>query len=191
MSAAAPNQDSLDHVHELNRLFLIYLQIRLRADGDCAGLPEVVRESLRHATRETISAVAVFPRSLFDLKIDERETVALDPTASLERGAQSALGYTILHCAWTLSRQSVYQARVLLGLDARTIQRLRALQVGELAGLACTPALVVCAFQGRDWIWAQLVKEARPEARQHLALVALQPGVGRDWPARRAGRGSV
>jgi hypothetical protein len=191
MPATQPNHESLQQVHELNRLFLTHLHLRLRTDHDCCGLPDVARGPLRRATAESIAAIAVFPRALFDLRLEERPSPVRDPLRSRDDGAEHALGLTILLCAWTLSRQSTYQARLLLGLDARSIQRLRALQLGDLPVLAHSRELVLCAFAGRDWIWSELVKDTRPEARQHLALIALQPGLGRDWPARRAGRVSL
>jgi hypothetical protein len=52
--------------------------------------------------------------------------------------------------------------------------------------LAHTPHLVLCAFPDRPWLWSQLLAETRPEGRQYLALIALQPGIDKDWPASRA-----
>jgi hypothetical protein len=191
MSSSQPNHDSLQQIHELNRLFLTHLHTRVRGDHDCCGLPAVARLPLRRASAESIAAIAVFPRALFDLKLEEKPSSVGDPLRSRDDGAQHALGLTILLCAWTLSRQSTYQARLLLGLDARSIQRLRAMQLTDLQPLAHSRELVLCAFAGRDWIWSELVNETRPEARQQLALIALQPGLGRDWPVRRAGRASL
>jgi len=189
MPPTQPGHDPLQHVHELNRLFLAHLQARVRGELDCYGLPEVARPALRRASGEAIAAIAVFPRALFDLKLDERAPSALrDPLRSRDDGARHALELTILLCAWTLSRQSTYQARLLLGLDVRTIQRLRAMQLSDLPPRAHSSQLLLCAFAGRDWIWSELMHETRPEARQQLALIALQPGLGREWPARRAAR---
>ena len=186
MPPSQPNHDPLQQVHELNLLFLTHLQVRVRDEPDCCGLPDVARLPLRRASAESIAAIAEFPRALFDLKLDERmPQLVLDPLRSRDDGAQHALGLTILLCAWTLSRQSVYQARLLLGLEARTIQRLRAMQLSDLQPLAYSRRLLLCAFAGRDWIWSELVSETRPEARQHLALIALQPGLRREWPTRR------
>jgi hypothetical protein len=181
--------DPLQQVHELNRLFLKCLQDRVKDNLDCWGLPDAARLPLRRASPESIATIAVFPRALFDLTLDERSAgAAYDARRDRDDTARHALGLTVLLCAWTLSRQSAYQARLLLGLESRVIQRLRALQLGDLPRLAAVPSLVHCAFAGRDWIWSELVSETRPEARQHLALVALQPGIGRDWPTRRAAR---
>jgi hypothetical protein len=185
MPPSQPSHDPLQQVHELNRLFLTHLQTRVRGDLDCCGLPDLARRLLRRASAESIAAIAVFPRALFDLNLDERKpSVERDPLRSGVDAAHHALGLTILLCAWTLSRQSAYQARLLLGLETRTIQRLRALQLSDLQPLAHAPQLVLCAFAGRDWIWIELINETRPEARHQLALVALQPGLGRDWPPR-------
>jgi hypothetical protein len=185
MRPSQPNHDPLQQVHELNRLFLTHLQMCLRDDLDCCGLPDVARRPLRRADAESIAAIAVFPRALFDLNLEESEPSAVhNPLRSRADGAQHALGLTILLCAWTLSRQSTYQARLLLGLQSRAMQRLRALQLSDLQPLAHAPQLVRCAFAGRDWIWQELITETRPETRQQLALVALQPGLARGWPAR-------
>ena len=186
MPPTSPSLDQLQLVHELNGLFLTYLQIRVRADADCLGLPELARPILRRASGDWLAAVAEFPRALFDLKLDERPTLVRDPLRSRDDSARHALCLTILHCAWTLSRQSVYQARLLLALEPRTIQRLRAMQLGDLQQVAHGRELVHCAFAGRDWLWSELLTDPRPEMRQQLALIALQPGLPRDWPARRA-----
>jgi hypothetical protein len=182
-----PSLDQLAQVHELNRLFLAYLHATSRADRDCLGLPERARASLRESSVESLAAIAEFPRALFELDLDESPRVqAVDPLRGRDEAMRHSLGLTILLCAWTVSRQSPYQARLLLGLEAHAIQRLRALQLADLQRLAHSPRLLRCAFGGRDWLWSELLTETRPEGRRHLTLVALQPGVGREWPARRA-----
>jgi hypothetical protein len=62
------------------------------------------------------------------------------------------------------------------------------MQLGDLQHVANGRDLVHCAFPGRDWLWSELLTDPRPEMRQQLALIALQPGLPRDWPARRASR---
>jgi hypothetical protein len=189
MPLTPPSLDQLQQVHELNRLFLTYLQTRVRADAECLGLPDLAKPILRRASGDLLAAVAEFPRTLFDLKLDERATQQVrDPLRSRDDAARHALCLTILLCAWTLSRQSVYQARLLLALEPRTIQRLRAMQLSELQQVAHGRELVHCAFAGREWLWSELLTDPRPEMRQQLALIALQPGLPRDWPARRASR---
>jgi len=187
MSQTQPNLDQFQQIHELNRLFLAYLHTRARTDRECLGLPERARELLGAASAESLAWVAEFPRALFDIELDESAPKQLvDPLRSRQDGMHHALVLTILLCAWTVSRQSAYQARLLLGLELRAIQRLRSMQLSELQALAHSPQLLRCAFAGRDWLWGELLTETRPEGRRYLALVALQPGVGRDWPARRA-----
>ena len=189
MPPTPPSLDQLQQVHELNRLFLTYLQTRVRADAESLGLPDLAKPILRRASGDLLASVAEFPRALFDLKLDERATQQVrDPLRSRDDAARHALCLTILLCAWTLSRQSVYQARLLLALEPRTIQRLRAMQLSELQQVAHGRELVHCAFAGRDWLWSELLTDPRPEMRQQLALIALQPGLPRDWPARRASR---
>ena len=187
MPPSQPNHDPLQQVHELNLLFLTHLQVRVR------GEPRLLRLAGRRAT-------AAAPREpgidRGDRRISARvvRSQARRTYAAIGRSIRCAaattvrthaLGLTILLCAWTLSRQSVYQARLLLGLEARAIQRLRAMQLSDLQPLAYSRRLLLCAFAGRDWIWSELMSETRPEARQHLALIALQPGLRREWPARR------
>jgi hypothetical protein len=184
-----PSLDQLQQIHELNRLFLTHLQSRARDDRECLGLPELARPFLRRATGDSLAAVAEFPRALFDLKIEDRAAQQVrDPLRSRDDAARHALSLTILLCAWTLSRQSAYQARLLLGLESRTIQRLRTMRLSDLQQLAHGRDLVQCAFAGRGWLWSELLTDPRPEVRQQLALIALQPGLPRDWPARRASR---
>ena len=189
MAPTAPSWDQLQQVQELNRLFLGCLQTRLRDNRDCLGLPAGARPALFKATPETLAVIADFPRALFDLKLDDRVTPQVrDPIPARDDAARHALCLTILLCAWSLSRQSAYHARLLLGLEPRAIQRLRSTQLTDLQPLAHVPELVHCAFQDRDWLWNELLTEARPEARRQLALIALQPGLARDWPTRRASR---
>ena len=189
MPPTAPRWDQLQQVQELNRLFLDCLQRRLRDNRDCLGLPESARQVLFRATPEMLAAIADFPRALFDLTLDDRATPQVrDPLPSRDDAARHALCLTILLCAWSLSRQSAYHARLLLGLEPRAIQRLRSTQLTDLQALAHVPDLVRCAFAGCDWLWNELLTEASPEARRGLALIALQPGLARDWPARRASR---
>jgi hypothetical protein len=188
-SPRRPSFDQLEQVHELNRLFLGFLQTRARRNGDCLGLPDASRSVLLKADGAQLDQVAAFPRALFSLSLDEAVTLhAMDPLPSAADSARQSVNITILLCAWNFSRQRVHQARVLLGLKAQTIQRLRALQLAELPRVALSPHLVSCAFAGADWLWTQLLTETRPEARQQLALVALQPSRAEQSPLRGVGR---
>ena len=79
-----------------------------------------------------------------------RETV--DP---LRRRAslRHSMHLSILLSAWTFSRDSVYQARFLLGLESRAIHGCAAIQLTELQRLRVRAALVTLRIRGRDWLW--------------------------------------
>jgi hypothetical protein len=186
MPMRAPAADPLEQVHELNRVFLTFLQACARDDLDCLGLPDAARRLLRSSRTAGLDAIADFPRALFEVRVAGPSAVP-PQRYSAERieSLRQSMNLTILLCAWTFSRQSVYHARFLLGLDAAPIQRLRALQLTDLQRLAFAPDVVSCAFAAREWLWVELFTETRTEERRQLALVALQPGLERDWPARR------
>jgi hypothetical protein len=194
MSSGRPSLDQLEQLHELNRLFLGFLQTAARERVDCLGLPDQVRPALLAASGPLLELAAGFPRALFRLSLDEApppSRIGSSPADAVRgplEAARHALRLTILLCAWTLSRQSIYHARLLLGLESRAMQRLRALQLKDLQDLVHAPSAVLCAFPDRPWLWSELLTETRPEARQQLALIALQPGLEHDWPARRAPR---
>ena len=187
MAPRPPGADQLEHVQELNRLFLTVLQSCVQNKLDCLGLPSGARSALRSASGALLDSVADFPRALFQICLDDHEAADghTAPTTRIETIRQS-MNLTILLCAWTFSRQSVYQARFLLGLESRGIQRLRALQLTDLQRLALTPQLVICAFAHREWLWTELLTETRPETRRQLALIALQPGIEQEWPFKRS-----
>ncbi len=188
MIAIRPESNPLEHVQELNHAFLSYLRMCTAEKGtDCLGLPQAARRALRKADDALLDAVAEFPRALFKVSIDalSPRPQVRDPVPAALDSAQRAIQITIAFGAWTLSRQSVYQSRLLLALDSRSIQRLRALPIGEVHELAEIPRLVSCAFPAREWLWTELLTETRPEARRQLLLVALQPRLESDWPNRQ------
>ncbi len=76
----------------------------------------------------------------------------------------------------------------LLGLGVSQIELLRSLSLPDLARLAAASDVVHCAFTDQDWLWHGILTDTRPESRRQLALVALQPGLPRDWPQRRPAR---
>ena len=178
--------DQLEQVHELNRLFLTFLQCCVRDKVDCLGLPNGARPALCSASGVLLEAVAEFPRALFQISLDDRGAADVRDLKSRVQSARQSMNLTILLCAWTFSRQSVYQARFLLGLEAHAIQQLRTLQLTDLQRFALAPQLVLCAFPHREWLWIELLTETRPEARRQLALIALQPGLEQEWPAGKS-----
>jgi len=186
MSSRSSGADHLAQVHELNRLFLTVLQSCVREKLDCFALPNGARSVLRSASGLLLDSIAEFPRALFQISLDDSAAGAyLAPKTRMETVRQS-MNLTILLCAWTFSRQSVYQARFLLGMESRTIQQLRTLQLTDLQPLALAPQLVRCAFATREWLWIELLTETRPEVRRQLALIALQPGIEQEWPFKRS-----
>jgi hypothetical protein len=182
----SPNLDHLQQVQELNRAFLAFIQARLREQLDCLGLPTAARSALRVASPALLDAVAAFPQALFRLRLGPSVSPAPHDTAYFAGDASlhdmvSAILWSARHASW----YSAYQARLLFGLEAAEIQRLRALPLADLQRLAWTPGILQCAFTDKNWLWLWLFRATQPEARQQLTLLALQPGIERDWPQRR------
>lgn len=182
-----PSLDLLDHVHELNRLFLAFLRSAARERRDCLGLPQQAERALLKASPELLEMLAQFPHALFRLTLDDQPAAGrlIDPLRGGTDGAHYSLSLMILQSARALSRQSTYQARLLMGLSSRAMQRLRGMPLSDLPALARKADLVLCAFPERDWLWIELLRETRPEVRQQLTLIALQPWLEQEWPRRR------
>jgi hypothetical protein len=187
--ATLPNLDQLPQVQELNRAFLEFIQARARRALDCLGMPAGACAALCQTTDVLLDAVALFPRALFRLCLER------DPSDS-QRAEESPpyepayhdLCLSILWAARQTSRQSAYQARLLFGLDEHGLRVLQTLPLAKLQRFASARDVLRCAFADREWLWRELLTDARPESRQQLALVGLQPGVERDWPERRPAR---
>ena len=182
----SPNLDHLQQLQELNRAFLAFIQSRLREQLDCLGLPAAARSALRLASPALLDAVAAFPQALFRLRLGPSVSPVLHDAACFAGDAAlhdmcSAILWSARYTSW----HSAYQARLLFGLEAAEIQRLRALPLAELQRLAWTPGILQCAFIDKHWLWQWLLRATQPEARQQLTLLALQPGIERDWPQRR------
>ena len=184
---ATARLEHLEPVHELNRLFLGFLQSRARVERDCLGLPATARPPLRAADGVLLDNIAQFPRALFQVRCDGVVGSGQELVAVGERDARyHDLALTILWAARQTSRQSPYQAQFLLGLGVAQIELLRSLALPDLARLAAASEVVHCAFTDQEWLWHGLLTDTRPESRRQLALVALQPGLVRDWPQRRS-----
>ncbi|MBN1240039.1 MAG: hypothetical protein JXB36_16165 [Gammaproteobacteria bacterium] len=168
---AAP--DSLAQVHELNRLYLRSLQSRKTAELAECGFPAGAVGALRAAGAQLIDALAEFPRALFDLKVSPPAANAPGPEAGCS--AREVLALTIVFCAWNVSRDSAYHARLFFGLPTRAVHTLRTTPLSLVPRLALTSARVDCAFPDSEWLWRELLTERRPEVRRRLILVALQP----------------
>jgi hypothetical protein len=184
MSATA-RLEHLEPIYELNRSFLGFLKSRVRSQRDCLGFPEAVRPLLREADDAFLKSVAQVPRALFQLRCERADEGSRELTAGEPDASYHELALSILWTARQTSRESPYQAQFLLGLDVSQIDWLRSLAVTDLPRLASAPGMVRCAFQERAWLWRILLTDTRPESRRQLTLVALQPGLTRDWPRRR------
>ena len=182
-----PDSAELEEIQELNLLFLIYLRAAARVGGDCLGLPARGASTLRELSSAALEAMAVFPRSLFILDLNNlttaREHLVLFRTA-LDQSLQ-ALTLTVLHSAWNMSRQRDFQARMFLRLSAIATRRLRTVALSELPLLAGTPNLLGCAFPGARSLWATLINRTETEMPRALRLIALHPDAS-VRPARHA-----
>jgi hypothetical protein len=174
------------HVKELNRAFLGWLQIRARAQRGCLGLPAPLRPVLRAASPEWLDALADFPSALFRLRLDARPPArtVLPASAELDE-AERGLGLSILLAARHTCRQSAYQARVVFALEPAEVERLASASLADVQLYAATPGLLQCALADRQWFWSGLFSATLPEARRQLTLMALQPRTPQRWPARR------
>jgi hypothetical protein len=175
--------DQLQQVHELNRAFLGLLQSRVRQQRGCLELPSGARAVIGAAPGALLDSVACFPRALFELRVGAR--APLRPDGGDLDDAERELCLSVLLAARATSRHSVYQARLLLGLDAAAIDRLAAAQLSDLQQIACVPGTLRCAFRERSWFWHGLLTATRPEVRRQLTLMALQPAIVLGWPRRR------
>ena len=177
--------DQLQQVHELNRVFLGLLQSRVRLRRSCLGLPASAHSPLASAGGSLLEVAASFPRALFQVNVASRTAPENAAVGSEPDEAEHDLCFSILFAARQTSRQSVYHARFLFGLEGADIERFRASPFAELQQLACVGGVVQCAFREHHWFWQRLFTATRPELRRQLTLMALQPSVASGWPQRR------
>jgi hypothetical protein len=176
--------DELRQVHELNRAFLALLQSRVRESRSCLGLPVAAQAPLVAAAAGCLENVATFPRALFDLHVAGPGLQPPEASADFD-AAEQHLCFCLLLAARQTSRQSAYHARLLFGLTAADVERLRAAPLADLQQLASLPGVLQCALRDRVWFWPQLFTATRPELRRQLTLMALQPCLAIAWPQRR------
>jgi hypothetical protein len=175
--------DQLQQVQELNRVFLELLQERVRGQRGSLGLPPGVGQAIAIASGPLLDGVAGFPRALFYVDVGSQSRPTC-PDADFDE-AEHHVCLSVLFAARHTSRQSTYQARLLFGLEAAEVERLRSALLPDLQQLACTPGVLKCAFRERHWFWHGLFTATRPELRRQLTLMALQPGIAVGWPLRR------
>jgi hypothetical protein len=140
---------------------------------------------LRIATPELLDACARFPRALFKLTLDSRSREPASTGGASYDEAEHDLCLSILLAMRHTSRQSAYEARLLLDLEAVDIEGLSFLPLANLQRLACAPGLLQCAFAQTRWFWPALLTATRPEVRRQLVLMALQPRAQPTWPQRK------
>jgi hypothetical protein len=169
--------DPLAQIHELNRLFLRSLQLRDAGGLAACAFPQGAVRALRAASDRQIDGLAEFPRALFDLTLAQQHDRGDAPAQDAGCSARQVLELTIAFCAWNISRDSVYHARLFFGLSTRAVHGLRMTPLSQLPRLALTAVRVDCAFAESEWLWQELLSETRPEVRRRLILVALQPSV--------------
>jgi hypothetical protein len=177
--------DQLHQVHELNRAFLGLLQSRVRERRSCLGLPPPAHADVAAAGGPLLEGVAALPRALFRLGLGARAWPACADDAADFDVAEHHLCLLTLLAARHTSRYSGFQARLLFGLEAADVERLRASALADLQQQACAPGVLKCAFAEHPWFWQQLLTTTRPELRRQLALIALQPSLASAWPQRR------
>jgi hypothetical protein len=180
--------DQLHQVHELNRAFVGLLQSRVRERRSCLGLPEQAQPAVAAAGGAVLEAVSAFPRALFRVSLGVRAWPSCADDAGDFDEAEHELCLSVLFAVRHTSRHSGYQARLLFGLEAVDVERLRASSLAEMQQHACAPGVLKCWFGERHWFWQQLFTTMRPELRRQLTLMALQPSLAAGWPPRRPPR---
>lgn len=177
--------DQLHQVHELNRAFLGLLQSRVQERRSCLGLPTHAQAALAAASGQVIEGMASFPRALFRVTFGARPWPACADDAADFDEHEHHLCLSVLFAVRHTSRHSGYQARLLFGLEAADVERLRASSLADMQQHACAPGVLKCAFGEREWFWQHLCTTSRPELKRQLTLMALQPSLAAGWPPRR------
>ena len=177
MSNQRPALPAADEIRQANSLFLHFLRSRPALAVGQFGLSPRVTEILKQADLEHIDQAADFPRALFRIRVPA-ECSAQDAQPVIEKdGSRQILQATLFLSAWSICRMSGYAARMLLRLDDDEVHRLRHAQMKDILQMSLNDNVMHAAFDDLDWIWNQLLTESRPECRQQLVLLGLQPGL--------------
>lgn len=170
----------IDEVRQSNRLFLGYLRSRPDIATSHFGLPAAATELLRRAAPEQVELAANFPRALFRVRLPASgPSAVMDSLSLMHESGLRILQLALLLNTWNLARSSDYSARLLLRLDDTSIRRLREVEMGNILELSRGADVVRAAYDDLGWIWQEIIVEARPERRQRLLLLGLQPDVSR------------
>jgi len=176
MSRTEPPLPALDEIRQLNRLFLGFVREQPAVAIDRFGLSSSAAGMLETASPDQVDRAAGFPRALFRLRLPPPATdYVMDPRALVHESGERVLELVLLHSARSLCRMSGYAARLLLRLRDREVSRLRLAEVDEVVSMSFASEVVQAAFEDLDWIWQELLTEARPEYRRRLLLIGLQP----------------
>lgn len=176
MSRDEPPLPALDEIRQLNRLFLGFVREQPAVAINRFGLSSTAAGLLENATADQIDRAARLPRALFRLSLPAPGTgCVMDPRALICESGERVLELVLLNSARNLSRMSGYAARLLLRLTDYEVSRLRVAEVDEVVSMALANDVLQAAFEDLDWIWRELLTEARPEFRRRLLLIGLQP----------------
>jgi hypothetical protein len=168
----------LELIHEMNRLFLSFLQDRAKRGCACLGLPASIGALLRAASDVQLDRAASLPHALFSLDLDLELRTTADapvPRTSPEAIALYCLQISLLQSARNLCRANSHLAQTFLRLPARTLIQLRCLALIELTGVAATSRLACASFADEAWLWRKILSTGAPEDQRRLRLIALQP----------------
>jgi hypothetical protein len=166
----------IDEVRQSNRLFLGYLRSRPEIATTHFALPAAAADLLRQATAEQVDRAADFPRALFRLNLPAAAPGGvLDSLSLSHESGLRILQLALLLNAWNLTRLSGYSARLLLRLDDAGIRQFRGSEMAGILEMSRAPDVVRAAYDDLGWIWQELIVESRPERRQRLLLLGLQP----------------
>lgn len=167
---------AIDEIRQANSLFLNFLRSRPALARGHFGLSERVTGLLLSAGPGQIDRAADFPRALFRLSVPLELTAETAEAFHVAGdGARQVLQAALFQSAWNIARMSGYAARMLLRLDDRDVDRFRHAEMAEILRMSMADNVLHAAFDELDWIWQELLTETRPEGRERLLLIGLQP----------------
>ncbi len=178
----------LELLHEMNRLFLSFLQCAAQRAQDCLGLPGDIAARLAATRAAQLDAAAALPHALFRLDLDASHMA----DAPLERTSSEAIALyclqvSLLQSVRELCRRNAHLAQAFLDLPASELIRLRCLALIEIADLAESSRLVRAAFVDEPWLWRRILSVEAASDQRSLRLIALQPRAADMLPLRRRG----